>query len=47
MSSRTHSAALEALYDLLGQAQQRRDMAAISEVSKKIAEVIVLIKGTD
>lgn len=47
MNREQPSAALVALYELLGQAERRKDTAAISGMSKKMAEVIILIKGSD
>lgn len=47
MNRERPSAALVALYELLGQAKRRKDTAAVSGISEKIAEVIILIKGTD
>lgn len=44
---RHRQGALEALYGLLEQAHSRRDKVAISGITKKIDEVIVLIKGSD
>ena len=47
MNRERPSAALVALYALLEQAEKRKDTAAVSGISKKIAEGIILIKGTD